>query len=481
VSRGQLIRLSNFSGGEAFIFPQTAMKHKYSLLMQNCYISDRGTIKKVPGYQKLNETSCGVNLTSGFEFKMPNGFTELLVAGGGKIFKFSGGSLVEIYTGLDTSARVNFSSIGNTCIITNGVNAPLKYNGTSITTLGGSPPATSFKTHVHKGRVWFIERNNKMLVSHSALNNPESQEGYIDFQFVLKRGDELVDMFTYIDMHVFMFKNHIAIYSGQTPSGTNSDYRLVQLIEGSGALTTNVTLNVGTDLFFLSAGGVKSLTQVVTTGNLNVGNISTLIDPQFLKDVAEANEFSAAYYPKLNWGLLKVGSKIYIYSYALKAWTRIVGADCNFMFSASDGKLYFCGNGFLYEYGIGRTFAGVNPIMQWDTAWIQLTNFGNKASLKLAEITIYTDKDTTVTLFYAYDVSPFDTMLLIQVKDSNNLTIDGITDWDSIPALELHNTPDAARIPIFGRGRTMQLKFKNDSDADIEIVDIVLQLTQGGL
>jgi len=189
--RTEILRLSDLTGGEASIFPVLAMNPKYSMRMQNCQISERGTIAKIPGYVKVNTTSCGVTLKKGFEFKKTDGTTVILSAGDGKIFSGTGESLTEVHTDLDGSAKVRFAAMNSQCIACNGVDAPLiSTDGTTWTALGGSPPATAFKPHVHKGRVWMLERTNKMLATHSSLNNPAEYtggtSGYIDFKFVLK-------------------------------------------------------------------------------------------------------------------------------------------------------------------------------------------------------------------------------------------------------------------------------------------------------
>ena len=205
------LTLGNFTGGEAYAYPLTAMPVKYSLLMKNCYISERGTICRVPGYIKINSASVGVNLTSGYNYIKNDGTSMLLFAGGGKIFKYQSGELVEIKNDMDTSAKVYFSNFANNCIISNGVDRPLRYDGTSFTELTDYD-VTCYKSHVHKGRLWFIDNANRTIAYHSGLND-FAKEGYIDFKYILPEGDELVDMTTFVDLLVFFFKNHIAIYS----------------------------------------------------------------------------------------------------------------------------------------------------------------------------------------------------------------------------------------------------------------------------
>ena len=481
-----IIRLSDFTGGEASVFPILNMKPQYSMVLQNCHVSERGTIAKIPGYVKVNTTSCGQVLTNGFEFRKIDGTTVILSAGGGKIFKGTGVSLTEVHTGLDASAKVRFCAMNNTCIAVNGVDAPIvSTDGTTWTALSGSPPATAFKAHVHKGRVWMIERTDKMLATHSSLNNPAEYtggtSGHIDFKFILKVGDELLDIFTYVDLLVFMFRNHIAIYSGITPSGVNADFSIVQLIEGAGVVGTDTIQGLGTDNAFLYDSGIKSLRQVVSTGNLNLNDISTNIAPTLSSLISGAASFSSAHYPRYGWYIIKIGSSIFIYDYIHKAWGRVTGTDIQGMFTTVGGTLYLTGTNFLYQYDSGFTWADVNSAMKWDLAYLPLSRRGEKVYPKLAEIVFYPHEPTTVSMSYAYDAQNFNLTYqeTLATTPTDFYYIDDVTDWDAIDPFDAIPY-DPVRVMLRGGGRTVQLRFENTSDKLVEIADIAILFNTGG-
>lgn len=476
----------DFTGGEASIFPATAMPSKYSTLLQNAFISEHGSIEKIPGYVKVNTTPVAETLTSGFEFRKSDGTVITLGAGGGKIYKSTGATLTSIKTGLDTTAKVFFSQINDLVIMSNGVNPMMKYDGTTVTNLGGTPPATGYKTSVHKGRVWVIERTNKMLASHSALNAPEDyttagNAGYIDFRFVLNKGDELVDIVTYVDLHVFVFRDHIAIYSGSNPTATG-DYKLVQLIEGTGAVSSDVTLGLGTDLALLYQSGMKSLRQVVTTGSLNTNDLSKLIDPTLRIELKTASIFSTAHYPKLGWVLLLINDKVWIYSYTWKAWYRMVGADVKGMFGTTDGKVYLCGTGYLYQYDSGWDFAGVNPQWMWKTAWLALSKSGLLIYPKLLQLVSQSGVANTIGLSVSYDLNVPMIENLIDFSTEPDIVnyIDSVIDWDNLNPLD-EAAYKEIRFPLYGGGRAMQLTFSNTSNQHVDINDLILYVEQGGI
>src|SRR5574337_2235845 len=101
-------------------------------MLQNSFISEHGSIEKIPGYVKVNTTPVAETLTSGFVFHKSNGTVVTLAAGGGKIFKVTGATLTAIKTGLDTTAKVYFSQINDLVIMSNGVNPMMKYDGAAV-------------------------------------------------------------------------------------------------------------------------------------------------------------------------------------------------------------------------------------------------------------------------------------------------------------------------------------------------------------
>ena len=477
------IRLSDFTGGEAAIFPTLSTPPKYSMLLQNCHISEHGGIARIPGYTRVNSASCGVELRNGHEFVKTDGTKVILVAGGGKIFKVVGGALTEVKTGLNVAEKVRFMTMKNTVFAFNGVDAPIKSaDGTTWVAAGAGIPATTFMGLVHKGRAWYISRANKLLANHSAINDPETAEGYIDFQYVLKKGDELLDMLTFIDLHIFVFRQHIAIYSGTTPSGTGSNYALVQLIEGSGAVSSDVTLGMGANGALLFDSGIISLKQVVSTGSLSVDTISKLIAPTIIEALNNASTFACAHYPKKGWILFLINTTVYIYSYIWKAWARMVGADVKGMFTTMDGTLYLCGTNYLYQYGTADTwtFDGTNSQMIWQTGWIPLSKDGIRIYPRMMEIVVYPHTLTSISLQYKYDMelSPSIQYHTIEVSPLNVTYIDAASDFDAInPFDEIQYKQK--KVPLFGGGRSMQMIFSSTSNQPVEISDIALLAMKG--
>lgn len=484
------IVFDNFTGGEmSAVLPVTKLPPKYAVRLQNCHVSENGGIAKIPGYAKVNTTSVEKKLTTGFEFKKNDGTTQILSAGEGTIYKEgAGGELTAIKTGLNTSAKVRFASTGTLCIMCNGVDAPMKYNGTTVSALGGTPPATAFLPHVHKGRVWLLERTNKMLATHSALNNAEdyttaNDAGYLDFKFTLRKGDELLGIKSYVDLIVFWFRNHIAIYSGTNPT-SSGDFALVQLIEDTGIVETDAALALGAELPFVTKTGIKTLKQVVTTGSLNMGNLSERIDPTLQAEIKANtdNIYAVAHCKDRAWLMFLINDMVRLYSYTWKAWARMVGADVYGMFTTSAGEVYLCGDGYLYKYNSGWTFAGVKPSEIWETGWVPLSKSGVTIYPKTAEVSNLPGAIATVKFQLGYDWNIFsDNDREFTLEPMPSLMDTEVTDiWDNVFLLD-HDRYVPTKFPVFGGGKTAKFIFTNTSDlGPIELNQIVLQAVVGG-
>jgi hypothetical protein len=482
--RAGIARLGNLTGGEATVFPASAMPSKFSCLMQNCHVSESGSIAKIPGYVRVNAASCGVQLTSGFRYRMMDGTVVTLVAGGGTIYRLVGDALSPIKTGLNTSALLSFAAIGNTCIIVNGVDPHMKYDGNNVTELGANVPAHCFFAHVHKGRVWMLGRDG--IAYHSALNAPTDfstpvNAGYIDFKFVLKRGVELLDCKTYIDLQVFFFRDAVVIYAGSNPT-SEGDYRIVQQIDETGIARSNGSCPFGTDLVFVAPSGIKTLRQVVATGGLGfVGNLDQAIAAELYQDIKRAGSLSVCHYPARGWLVFQIGNVIRIYNYVYKAWGRLVGGAINHVFSDDAGEMFFCGNGYLYRYGTGWTFDGALPEMIWETAWLTLSRQGFKTYPKILEITAFPERPLSLQMETMFDMAPpmAGQTTQIEIGPLNMTDIDAVTDWDGLyPIDEVLFT--SLRVPLFGGGRMMRLRFRNVSALPVSIADLAIQYQQGG-
>lgn len=496
----QLATIDNFSAGENYLYPSVTMPPRFSAQMQNCHVSPRGGIAKIPGFEKVNAVAVPETLRSGFEFRKSDGTIMKLVAGGGKIYTAADdGTMTEVENGLDTEAVINFAQFNDLTLIMNGVDDPMKYNGVTVSALGGQKVGTVLKKpHVHKGRAWAVDATDKMIAYHSALNAAEDwttadNAGYIDFRYVLPQGDELLDIKSFVDLIVFIFRNHIAVYAGSDPT-SGGDFILTQLLEGNGAVAQGCSYGLGMDLFFLQKEGLRSLRQAVTVGNLNINNVSKAITPELQAEIAlnTSDIYSICQYRKTSWLMMLVNSRVFIYSYEWKAWAhmsipeavegeedrRIYG-----MFATADGEVYLCGEGYLYKYGSGYSFAG-NPMpMWWETGWLNLSRSPFKDYPRLAEILCFPGTAMTVNMDLAFDfaASMQENFNAIETEPAASIMDGTVPDiWDNSFYMDVSDYPPI-RIPLFGGGKMVKfICSMSNTLGPFEINKLTIQGRKGG-
>ena len=468
--------VADFSGGEADL-PPFKMPPKYSVRMQNVYPTETGGPALVPGFTRLNSTSVNVAITNGHVFVKSDGTSITLASGGGIIYKLESGALTSILTGWDTAAKIRFCTYGDICIFTNGVDAPNKYNGTTVSALGGTPPAKAFKAIVHKSRVWMLERTDKLLASYSALEDAEDyttahNAGYFDFVKTLSSGDELVDIESYLDLLIFYFKNLVLVYSGNNPTDYG-DFQLVQQVQGAGAIETDTVQSVGIDHFFLSGVGVRSLRQVINTGTDEEKLVSALIKRRLAGGVSGnySGIYAAAHFARLGWYMVLIGDVIWCFSYNRGGWFRITDTSSYGIFSDHLGKVYVGGYGFLHQYDDGYDFDGVNPDHAWESAWLRFSKSGTELYIKEMEVSAITAKPTAFTVGARYDLDQgmqegyqtFTTNPVPSLMDEAVLDV-----WEEAFFMD-SGQYEPNRLPMFGGGSMLQLTFHSTADNYAEI------------
>lgn len=483
------ITVADFSGGEADL-PFMKMPPKFSTRMVNVYPTAAKGVDFVPGFARVNTTPAGEAFTSGHVFIKKDGTKIILVAGGSTIYKVVGATLVSIKTGLNASATVRFFTASNTCIMVNGVDAPMKYDGTTVTSLGGTPPATAFKGTYHKSRVWFIEHTDKMIASHSALLNLEDyttaiDAGYLDFTKILKSGDELTDIESYMDLLIFYFKNHILVYSGSNPT-SEGDFQLYMQIEGAGAVTDTVG-SFGLDHLILSQIGVRSLRQLINSGTTAESLISKNIMQRMAgaySTVAANGPFGNAHFQRLGWWMLLIGDTLWCYAYNLGAWFRISGMEIYGIFSDSDGSnVYLCGRGLLYKFDQGWTFDGVPIAREWNPAWMHFFRNGEKGYPKTLEIFAIPGAPVTINVGSRFDnnTGNADSFQSFTMPPAPSLMDEWVPDiWDNCFFMDPEEFLPTV-VPLFGGGVTTQLVFSSqDTDGPCEISGLKINVVPGG-
>jgi len=335
------------------------------------------------------------------------------------------------------------------------------------------------KSYTYKGRLWLIG-DDKQTIYYSVLNVPtdfvSDGSGYIDLRYVVAEGDELVDIASVMNYLIFFMKNHIVVYSGTDPTA-EGDFVIYQNIPDMGLLAANTIITVGSDVYFLTNKGIKSLKQVLTAGALNIDNVSQAIDLDIIAAIdANTDEvYASAHYATLGLIMFLIGTTIFVYNYRQSAWSRmVIPSDDDVskvlsMFQTADGYVYMGGYDYLFEFDPSTAtynFNGVAPEYRWTSGMLAVTKadamYFQEMILRLAST-----KAATITL--KVRAVGFDTTVAdVAAFNQQDISISAITTNDAVF--------NFVRVPIEGAGKFIQFDFTESPlytlNDDLEIVGL---------
>ena len=335
------------------------------------------------------------------------------------------------------------------------------------------------KSYTYKGRTWAIG-NDRLTAYHSVLNLPSDfvgdGSGYLDFRYVIPKGDELLDISSVLNYLVFFFKNHIIVYAGIDPT-TTGDFAIQQSIDDLGVMAAGCVVPVGSDIFFLTTRGIKGLKQVLNTGALDVNNISSPIDQDIVDTIAAdtSGVYSSAHYQKLGLVLFQIGNTIFLYNYRNNSWSRIIVPSVNdvskilSMFQCSNGELYMGGYDYLFQFDpaeITYNFNDQAPAYQWTGPMWKATT---AESMFLTEMVLRMASTAAATLILKVRAVGFDMGVEDQAAfNQQTLTVSAITTNDAVF--------NFVRTALDGAGKYIQIDISETptyiSNGDVEIAAV---------
>lgn len=211
------------------------------------------------------------------------------------------------------------------------------------------------------GRVWAADApGNKhtlywsdLLAGHAWTGG---SSGSLDVTTVWPTGhDEIVALAEFNNLLVIFGKRNILLYSG---ADTPSSMVLQDVITNIGCTARDSVQSIGTDLFFLSDTGVRSLGRVIQEKSNPIGNVSKNVkDTMMISVNSEALKIKSVYSPEESLYLLFLPTSFEVYAFD----TRGALEDGSHRATTWEGNKILCGartsDGFLYlgnEDGINK-------------------------------------------------------------------------------------------------------------------------------
>ena len=169
------------------------------------------------------------------------------------------------------------------------------------------------------GRIWMgnISGDTQTVYFSDLLRGSDfttGSAGFLNLQEVFPNGDNIVAIAEHNGFLVIFGRNNIAIY--RNPIDTSS-LVLEDLIVNVGCIARDSVQNTGTDIMFLSNGGVRSLQRVIQEKSLPMRDVSKNVRDDLIANVASENaeDIKSIYYEREAFYLLVLPTTRYVYCF----------------------------------------------------------------------------------------------------------------------------------------------------------------------
>jgi len=224
-------------------------------------------------------------ITGGIEFVKSDGTRQVIFgATDGIVYKLNpDGTTTAIDTGHTTGTKWYFEQYNDKLIICNRADVPRKWDGATMSNLGGSPPAKGGPVRAHGNRIFFLDGTNKSRLTWSALDNEEDYTTTNNAGSVVlgnNDGSDLVDLVPSINELVLLKGSRPYRLQGTSPA-TFTITNVVPSTGSVGAVASRAAAFALNDVWYLSSPGVVRLTAVLGFGDLRASFPSSSIQPYF--------------------------------------------------------------------------------------------------------------------------------------------------------------------------------------------------------
>lgn len=454
----------------------------------NNVIMNENGLEKFPGYDAyLASAVSGTPVITGlYEYRKTGASTStyFIVCAGTKVYTASGGSLTEIYSGITAGTYCNFETFNNVCLIMNGVDSVLQFDGTTCTTVTFTDPSNilnsakpSFAT-VFRNRIFYsgdLTNPSKVWSPRpGTYNNFDNATSLVD-AFDISGGDNYrVTGLKALskDLMVVYKEGSIFRLSGSTPFGSTADpFRLEEVSREVGCIATRTIVQVGRDQFFLSLGGAKRLSIVNDYGDVIDA------DPSFeIKDLMAEINYTTSVVAKAFAVYVKSEHHLYLhvptgsgvtntqtYVYDIMSGANMPRSGITASYGAIVNQNYYTGDysGQIYQQLVGDNYNGAAIPSSWESKWLDYGGLKNRKKFK--NLLIYFETSGTATITVQWTVMNMDGSTRAYSRSSEATSGDvwdlGLWDvmlWDA-------GANNLFRRNNLGRGRAIKIKISNNN------------------
>ena len=298
----------------------------FALEAINCIIDKFGRIGSRKGWTTVTPDSAFTGSVRAIsQYTKTDGTLEIVFAAGSKLYKAANdtGAVTELTGSASiTDDDWQIISYNNHAVFVQAGHSAVYYDGSSNTYQAySSPPFTQPTCGASCfNRVWVGEGNT---VYWSKILEPQSMtgtgSGQLNVREIFGEDDDVVAISNYNNRLVIFGRRNIAFFAG-AEDPTSTDFRMTDQIKGIGCVARDTVQNVGTDIVFLSAEGVRSLGRVIQEQSSPIGDVSKNIRDDLVQYVASESEYriKGIYSPSDAFYLLTLPATGYTYCFDMR-------------------------------------------------------------------------------------------------------------------------------------------------------------------
>jgi hypothetical protein len=265
------------------------------------------------------------------------------------------------------------------------------------------------------GRIWYADIvNDRQTIYFSDLNNGSDlttgSAGSLNIGDVVPDGDPIVALAAHNGYLVIFCKHHILVYNR---ADNINEIILQDLVKGIGCIARDSVALAGTDLLFLSNGGVRSLMRTIQEKSSPIRDISANVRDDLMQyiDAETAKQVKSVYYERDAFYAISFPTSNIVYCFDARGslengaarattwYTKITA------FFPTVGRLLYLGKeGYIGDY-TGYTDNSASYRMSYYTNWFDFNQPTVEKILKSIGITFIGGRGVSVSLKWAFDYS----------------------------------------------------------------------------
>jgi len=217
---------------------------------QNVIARKIGLLQKRPGQTRLNSSALGGSI-QGMHAYYTGTNRYLVAAAGGAVSYWNGSSFDSIKTGLNTTAQFCFETCVNYMVAFNGVDAPWKWDGATVSALANAPTDGQFAL-LHKEKLFTVPKSDPSTLYWSDSFQPESWPAVNYWDVRKGDGDVITCITSHLDELVVFKRRSLHVLRGTSLD----DFRLDTADITLGCVGPFAAAAFGPYLYFVSDEGV---------------------------------------------------------------------------------------------------------------------------------------------------------------------------------------------------------------------------------